>query len=37
MLGNLPENLLTQLNEVHRDRLAQKPSTSRFVGIEQGE
>lgn len=37
MLGNLPDDLLTQLNEVHRDRLAQEPSTSRFADIEKGE
>lgn len=34
MLGNLPEDLLTQLSEVHRDRLAQQASTGRFVGVE---
>lgn len=37
MLGNLPEDLLMQLSEVHRDRLAQQASTGRFVGVEQGE
>lgn len=37
MLGNLPDDLLTQLGEVHRDRLAQEPSTSRFVGVEERE